>query len=329
MAKSLDSNPPENRRAIMNNPLVTIIIPSYNYAHFITETLNNVLEQTYPNWECIIVDDGSTDNTEEVVAQFLAKHPINNFKYSKIANGGIGVARTEGIRLSSGKYFQFLDADDLLSPDKLKVQVKYLEETDAALVFSASRFFRMINGKQVDQVRYPEGFLSLESLKGFTLFQKLVEHNVFTVCSALIRRDLFDIVDGFEAEILNNEDWMLWFKMALRNAFFIFDGDQSSYVLIRLHGTSVMTQHGIMFKSEIQVREKMDELLQKVFMPGKEQLIKRNKDLLALHHLRSVKIGTGLSHVLKSFISSPFSDYKLLCMGGYKLMVRAYKTILR
>jgi len=328
MEKPLGGDPSKNGRKFMNTPLVTIIIPSYNYAHFITETLNNVLEQTFTGWECIVVDDGSVDNTAEVVQQFMDLHPDAPFQYSKIANGGIGVARTEGIRLSKGKYFQFLDADDLLSPGKLEVQVKHLEESDAALVFSSSRFFRMIDGKQVDQVRYPAGFLSAESLRDYYLFQKLIEHNVFTVCSALIRKDLFEKVGGFEALILNNEDWMLWFKMALKKPFFKFDNDPESYVLIRLHGSSVMTQHGIMFKSEIQVRERMESLLQETNMNGKEALIKRNKDLLALHHVRSVNITTGMSHILRSFIKKPQTDYRLLFMGGYKLMVRAYKSVI-
>ena len=328
MDQSLGGDPAKNGRKFMNTPIVTIIIPAYNYAHFITETLENVLEQTFTGWECIVVDDGSVDNTTEVVKTFMDLHPDAPFQYSKIANGGIGVARTEGIRLSKGKYFQFLDADDLLSPDKLAVQVKYLEETDAALVFSSSRFFRMIDGKLVDQVRYPEGFLSAESLKGYTLFQKLVEHNVFTVCSALIRKDLFEKVGGFEALILNNEDWMLWFKMAFKQPFFKFDNDPRSYVLIRLHGSSVMTQHGIMFKSEIQVREKMESLLLESGMEGKEALIKRNKDLLALHHVRSVQIATGMSHILRSFIKNPLTGLPLLCTGGYKLMVRVYKSVI-
>jgi glycosyltransferase involved in cell wall biosynthesis len=312
----------------MSEPLVSIIIPAYNYAHFITETLENILEQTYTNWECIVVDDGSTDNTSEVVKLFIDSHPHYNFQYCKISNGGIAVARTAGIDRSKGKYLQFLDADDLLSADKLKVQVNHLEKHKVALVYSSSRFFRIVNGVQVLEQRYPDGFLSHESLNGYQLFQKLIEHNIFTVCSAMIRVDLFREVGGFAKVILNNEDWMLWFKMALTQPAFGFDNDISSYVLIRLHGSSVMTQHGIMFRSEVQVREEMTKLLLDTDMDGKAALIKRNKDLLALHQVRSMEISKGMSHIIRSFIKHPFTDYRLLFMGCFKLGVRAYKTLL-
>jgi len=311
----------------MSKPLVSIIIPAYNYAHFIVETLENILEQSYTNWECIIVDDGSTDNTHQVVHNFISQHPNDKFQYLKIANGGIAVARTAGINKSKGKYIQFLDADDLISAEKLNVQVKHLEERDVALVFSASRFFRMIDGKQVLQERYPEGFLSHESLSGYQLFQKLIEHNIFTVCSALIRVDLFREVGGFAKVILNNEDWMLWFKMALKKPVFGYDDDALSYVLIRLHGSSVMTQHRIMFVSEVQVREEMDRLLNVADMKGKDILIKRNKDLLALHHIRSMNIATGMSHIIASFIKHPLTEYRLLYMGCFKFGVRIYKYL--
>jgi glycosyltransferase involved in cell wall biosynthesis len=97
-----------------DQPIVSIIIPTYNRAHLIGETLDSVLAQTYTNWECIIVDDGSTDNTDEVVEEYVKKD--SRFKYyhrpDEHLPGGNG-ARNYGFKMSKGEYVNWLDSDDL------------------------------------------------------------------------------------------------------------------------------------------------------------------------------------------------------------------------
>jgi len=113
------------------NSLVSIIIPTYNRAHLIGETLDSVLAQTYQNWECIIVDDGSTDNTNEVVGKYLNKD--NRFKYyhrpDEHLPGGNG-ARNYGFKMSQGEYVNWFDDDDLMHKDKLTIQIKLLQKTN-------------------------------------------------------------------------------------------------------------------------------------------------------------------------------------------------------
>jgi glycosyltransferase involved in cell wall biosynthesis len=106
-----------------NSPLVSIIIPAYNYSHFLFETLGDIQKQTYQNWECIIVDDGSSDNTKEVVAQIVKKD--QRFIYIYQNNKGPNAARNNGINHSKGEFIQFLDADDKMEHHKLEVQVKF------------------------------------------------------------------------------------------------------------------------------------------------------------------------------------------------------------
>ncbi len=109
------------------NPLVSIIIPTYNRAHLIGETLDSVLAQTYHNWECIIVDDGSTDNTDEVVGAYVEKD--SRFKYfhrpEEHLPGGNG-ARNYGFKMSQGEYVNWLDSDDLFSENKIEEQLKLI-----------------------------------------------------------------------------------------------------------------------------------------------------------------------------------------------------------
>lgn len=105
--------------------LVSIIMPTYNCGQFISESIDSVLKQTMTDWELIIVDDCSTDNTSEVVATYLAKH--NNIQYYVLPqNAGPAVARTEAISRANGTYIAFLDSDDCWYPDKLEKQLSFM-----------------------------------------------------------------------------------------------------------------------------------------------------------------------------------------------------------
>ena len=104
-------------------PLVSIITPAYNAEKYIKETIESVLGQTYKNWELIIVNDGSTDSTEEIIKSFDDSRVV----LLSQKNSGVSSARNLGMQSSKGKYITFLDADDVLPPESLKVRVDYLE----------------------------------------------------------------------------------------------------------------------------------------------------------------------------------------------------------
>jgi glycosyltransferase involved in cell wall biosynthesis len=119
----------ENKNMILPNytdTLVSIIVPCYNYGYFLPETLDSILAQSYTKWECIIVDDGSTDNTKDVATTYLITD--QRFRYIYQNNRGLSAARNTGIKLSKGSYIQFLDADDLLQEKKLESQICFLEQ---------------------------------------------------------------------------------------------------------------------------------------------------------------------------------------------------------
>lgn len=115
-------------------PVVSIIIPTYNRAHLLGETLNSVLQQTYKNWECLVVDDGSSDQTEELVQIFSKKNPgFKYFKRSPRTIKGAASCRNIGIEKAVGDFFQFLDSDDLISPGKIEGQVHLLQEKNCSI----------------------------------------------------------------------------------------------------------------------------------------------------------------------------------------------------
>ena len=120
------------------NALVSIITPSYNSAKFIAETIQSVQNQTYPNWEMIIVDDGSSDETECVVLSIIQND--NRIQFHKLnQNSGPAVARNTGIEKASGDYMTFIDADDIWFPTFIENNIKTIQETGIPFVFSSYR----------------------------------------------------------------------------------------------------------------------------------------------------------------------------------------------
>lgn len=124
----------------MCNPLVSIIMPTYNCAKFISKSIESVINQTMKDWELWIVDDKSTDNTIDVISKYLDKYP-NIHYHSMDVNGGPGLARTAGIKRAKGKYVAFLDSDDLWLPEKLEKQVKFMENNN--IYFSCTAYRQM------------------------------------------------------------------------------------------------------------------------------------------------------------------------------------------
>ena len=113
----------------MNDKLVSIITPTYNCAKFIAETIESVQNQTYKNWEMLIVDDRSTDETEEIVKKYIEKD--NRIKYHLLEkNSGAAVARTTAMNMAQGAYMAFLDSDDLWPPEKLERQINWMEKNN-------------------------------------------------------------------------------------------------------------------------------------------------------------------------------------------------------
>lgn len=132
-------------------PLVSIIIPNYNRAHLIGETLDSVIGQTYSNWECIVVDDGSTDYTGELMGFYCSRDSRIQYHHrpeDKIM--GANACRNYGFTKTRGKYLNWLDSDDLLHPEKLALQVKALEEGNYDFSVCSSSFFE----KEVNNVIY-------------------------------------------------------------------------------------------------------------------------------------------------------------------------------
>lgn len=184
---------------------VSVIIPTYNYGRFIAEAIESVLEQAYPASEIIVVDDGSTDDTEIVVAKFGEK-----VQYIKQANGGVCAARNNGFAKSTGDIIAFLDADDTWMPEKIEKQVaKFAEDAEIGLVHCGTREFDSASGEtRALQIEGKEGWVANEHI----LFDKPVIN--FSSSVLMISRKAIDDVGGFDTRLKNGEDWEFCLRVA-------------------------------------------------------------------------------------------------------------------
>ena len=189
----------------MSNPLVSVIVPSYNQGVYLADALNSVLNQTYTTWECIIIDDGSTDNTKEVALDFCRLD--ERFLYIYQNNQGVSAARNNAIRHSSGKYILPLDGDDIIVKTYLTDAVPVLEnDSNVKVVYGDAEYFGAKSG--------------LMPLKPFSLPTLLNENCIFN--TAMYRRTDYDKIAGYD-ETMNDgyEDWEFWISLLNNGVIFI------------------------------------------------------------------------------------------------------------
>jgi glycosyltransferase involved in cell wall biosynthesis len=181
----------------MLNELVSIVVPCYNVGPFLGEALESVLAQTYTNWECIIVNDGSLDNTHDVAIEWEKKD--SRFVYLKLQNGGVERARNKGIERANGEYILPLDGDDKLAPTFLEKTLQvFREQPDTMLVYSLVELF--------------EAKAGLWHLKDFSLKNLAAENMI--VCTALYRKKEWIRTGGYDEQVKYHlEDWELWINM--------------------------------------------------------------------------------------------------------------------
>src|SRR5919202_4974837 len=188
--------------------LVSVVIPCYNQAHFLAEAIESVLEQTYPHFEIVVVDDGSTDNTTEVASGY---YPSEKVRLLRQENKGLSAARNAGLAESRGEYVVFLDADDRLLAEALEVGIRELEaHPECAFV---SGHIRRI-AADGSPLRTPPQALHIAHVEG-DHYARLLRYNyIETPGTVMYRRSVFDSVGGFITSTEPCEDWDLYLRIA-------------------------------------------------------------------------------------------------------------------
>jgi len=220
---------------------VSVIIPTYNSAQYVTDAVNSVLNQSFGDLEVLVIDDGSTDDTETVMSHYTA--PV---RYIRQQNGGVAVARNRGISESRGRYVAFLDADDTWLPDKLERQIAALRaHPDDRVCYTA---FTLVTSDLS-----PLGIVRSKR-QGRALEDLLLRGNVVgSICTVLCERSLFEKTGGFDPALSQCADWEMWVRLAALTEFHYLDNATVTY---RQHGSNMSRNAPLLEQDSLRVLEK-------------------------------------------------------------------------
>lgn len=209
----------------MKRPTFSIIVPAYNRADYILQTINSVLNQQFVDFELIVVDDGSTDETEAIISRIKDSRLL----YFKKENGERGAARNFGIHRSSGKYVTFLDSDDRLYPNFLQQANSFIEENIQPAFFHTGYEIKDKTGKVLSKVAGSKGNLN----------NKLVKGNFLSCIGVFVRQDIIKkFLFNEDRELAGSEDYELWMRLASRYPL-LSTGTISAY-MVQHGGRSVL-----------------------------------------------------------------------------------------
>jgi glycosyltransferase involved in cell wall biosynthesis len=194
----------------MSAPAISVVIPTYNRADFLLEAVESVYQQTFRDFELIVVDDGSTDGT----ANFLKNYP-NHLIYRYQANQGVSSARNLGVRMARGQWVAFLDSDDLWLPKKLETQARFFSQNPEAVICQTEEIW-IRNGRRVNPQKKHRKFSG--DIFGPSLLLCLVSPS-----AVMIERDLFNQEGGFDESLPACEDYDLWLRISSRCPIHLID----------------------------------------------------------------------------------------------------------
>lgn len=208
--------------------LVSVIMPSYNTAEYISESIASVRKQTYTDWELIIVDDCSADNTDEIVKPFLSDKRIKYIKNE--TNSGAAVSRNRALREAKGKWIAFLDSDDLWHPEKLEKQIRFMEKN--------GYHFSYTNYTEIDKDGMPNG-------KYITGPRKITRRKMYDYCWMGCLTVMYDAekVGLVQIEdIRKNNDYAMWLKICKKSVCYLLNEVLAMY---RRGRTDSISSHSV------------------------------------------------------------------------------------
>ncbi|BAN50958.1 glycosyltransferase [Metapseudomonas resinovorans] len=263
---------------------VSVIIPCYNYGRFLEQTIESLRGQSYQNWEAIIVDDGSTDDSEEVAERLVVADP--RVRYVHQPNAGTSAAKNAGIRLAQGDYLLFLDADDLIMPAKLMAHVRHFKENPHVdISYSRFRYFEDLRANRLFtklDLTSTEEWSKVIDGRYEAAFPVFVRGNNMAIHAAVVRKSLIEKVGYFDVGMRALEDWDYWLRCILRGAHISFLDDPQAIALTRVHPASATQK--LDFSSYIEtIYEKVAQEAARIRAEGDERFygfVMREMELL-------------------------------------------------
>lgn len=221
---------------------VSVIVPIFNGAQFITETVQSVFKQSHKNWELIIIDDGSTDNSVEVIKDLDKTKKIRLLHHPDCKNEGVSKTRQLGVQESTGEYIAFLDADDLFYPEKLSDQLEIF-----------------LNNPQVSLVHSKVELLNESALSFTNKFDQFEDDIIYDLCNTdnwlvsnficnstvMVKSSILKKIKFGIPQLFQYEDWLLWNLVAQKGLFYYQDMPQIKYRLHEQSATSAILKNNL------------------------------------------------------------------------------------
>jgi len=259
-------------------PIISIIVPAYNAERTILKTIESIQQQTFSNFELIVINDGSADRTLEVL-DTVKDHRLKIFSYQ---NGGVSVARNRGIAHATGEFITFLDPDDLWTADKLELQLAALQQhPEAGVAYSWTHYM----DEQGEYFHADEPI----TFEGNVYADLLVKYFLSNGSNPLIRRQALESVGGFDPALTHAEDWDFYLRLAARWLFVVVPKPQ---ILYRQSSSSASSKIEVMEKGALSVIEKAFQAAPLGFQPLKNQSLANLHQFLAHLYLKRIS-GAG------------------------------------
>lgn len=277
--------------------MISVIIPAYNSAHFILETIRSILSQTYSDIEIIVIDDGSSDNTHAVLADHIKQKQII---YILQQNQGPAAARNNGVKHAQGEFIAFVDADDIWLPNKLAEQICLFDHDETGLVYSGIEMFDSENGHTIKT--------KTSNINGH-VFEQLLINNFIPTSTVLIRRQAFEnFYTG--TEFYCAEDYDLWLKISRK---WRIASTNSITCKHRKHMGSLSSNLSKMYKDELTVKR---QYIGQVKRPLMNQALAAVNYNTAYDEYKRRHILKSLSYLWQAIKYHPW------CIKYYKLLIR-------
>jgi len=307
----------------MENSFISVIVPTYNRADLISETIESILDQTYKNFELIIVDDGSTDNTEEVIRKFKD----NRIKYIKTDNWGAPARpRNIGIKKAKGEYIAFCDDDDMWDKKKLEKQLPHFNSSKIvgvasdAILITDTPYYRKKN-----YGRSKLGYIDYH-------YMDILNGNPIITSSCIVKKKILDNVGLFDEnkDFYFIEDWELWLRMARFGLFRVLEEPLISYLFSRKRGyqSSIISKNCLkIINKQIKMNyiknNDIGEIKALIYLMIARNLLQFDRPQSRKYYFKSLKITLSMRKKIKSYAGilitfCPFCLIKIILLIFYK-----------
>jgi glycosyltransferase involved in cell wall biosynthesis len=296
-------------------PSVSVVIPTFNREHYIGRALESVLNQTYTDYEIIIVDDGSTDKTGEIIRRY--QETADNIRYIRTTeNKGASAARNTGIQEACGTYIAFQDSDDVWMPEKLEKQVKILSETGPAVGLVYTGFW-LVKGDTQQYIPHPsykkrEGYIANEILKGSFIGTPTI----------LIKKECFEHMGLFDESLPQLQDWELMIRVSERYQFRFID---EPLLLAHHQGNNISVDQA----SNIRAREMIFAKHFKKYEGGGRRILAREYFSLGNLYCKNNRAYRGRKYFFRAIRTYPLNPVYFMLAWISMTGSKPYTTLLR